>query len=114
MSIPNHPVDMPASRSIAAPDTSPTTSEAFYVSTGGNLAVRIYGSTAAIGSGESVQIQYMDCQGNWIDLIDAVAGNCAIEEGETSVTIASRGFYRAEKSETAASVGVETIENNPS
>ena len=93
--------------------TGATTSSAFNVYSG-NTGVRLYGAAAVIAGAETVKVQYQDAGGNWIDLVDAIVGACTIAAGETSVTIAQRGQFRVVKSVTAALVGVEIIDNNPS
>lgn len=102
---------MSSPQSILTATTSAGTSSSFEVGVF-PVTVRITGSAGAIAGAETVTIEYQDNGGNWKTLTDANATASSITAGKTAITINSRGFYRAQKSATVASTGLEIVDCN--
>jgi hypothetical protein len=91
---------------ILVPDTTAANSDEFNVD---HLPVvlSIYGSGAAIAGAETVTLQRKDSLGNWLNVVDPVAGAAVLAAGDTCLRIIASGTYRAVRSVNEAEFGLE-------
>lgn len=100
--------ERPIAVAILAAATGSGTSDTFRVGTS-PVSVRLLGAAAVLAGAEVVQIQYQDAGANWHDYIHAQLGNMQLVATETAITIYDTGIYRATKTATAASTGLEMV-----
>jgi hypothetical protein len=95
---------------VLAASTDAGTSSVFRV----DMSPVCVSTIGTLGAGEDVTIERQGSSGNWADYIHTLLGVFVLDgdDGETSLTIYDTGNYRAVKTATAGSVGVEILGRN--